>query len=65
FDKEIPDVLEYLFLGSGRIVLNIPGLSRAIVLDNVLFINSIERALKGLMSRMEVRVTTDKEVNEP
>jgi len=34
----------------------------AIVLDNVLFINSVEAALKNLMSRMEVRITTDQEV---
>ncbi|MGE3820264.1 MAG: hypothetical protein AB7I30_12660 [Isosphaeraceae bacterium] len=64
FDKEIPDVLEYMFLGSGRIVLNIPGQNRSIVLDNVLFINAVERALKGLMSRMEVRLTTDQELVE-
>ncbi len=61
FGKEIPDVLEFLFLGSGRIVLNIQGQSRAVVLDNVLFINSVERSMKNLMSRMEVRVTTDRE----
>lgn len=64
FDKEIPDVLEFMFLGAGRIVLNIPGQTRSIVLDNVLFINAIERSLKGLMSRMEVRLTTDQEVIE-
>ncbi|GAC1472543.1 MAG: hypothetical protein NVSMB9_19840 [Isosphaeraceae bacterium] len=62
FDKEIPDVLEYLFLGSGRLVLHVTEERKAIVLDNVLFINSVEMALKNLMSRMEVRVTTDQEV---
>jgi hypothetical protein len=64
FDKEIPDVLEFLFLGSGRLVLHVTEERKAIVLDNVLFINSVERALKNLMSRMEVRVTTDQEVAE-
>jgi hypothetical protein len=64
FDKEIPDVLEYLFLGSGRLVLHVTEERKAIVLDNVLFINSVEAALKNLMSRMEVRVTTDQEVAE-
>ena len=34
------------------------------MLDNVLFINSKEEALKKLMSRLEVRVTTDQEVGE-
>jgi hypothetical protein len=62
FDKEIPDVLEFLFLGSGRLVLHVANEAKSIVLDNVLFINSKERALKSLMSRMEVRVTTDQEL---
>jgi hypothetical protein len=62
FDKEIPDVLEHLFLGSGRLVLHVADEKKSIVLDNVLFINSIENALKAQMSRMEVRLTTDQEV---
>jgi len=65
FDKEIPDVLEFLFLGAGRLVLHVQNERKSIVLDNVLFINSKERALKNLMSRLEVRVTSDQEVAEP
>jgi len=65
FDKEIPDVFEYLFLGAGRLVLHVTEERKAIVLDNVLFINAKEEALKRLMSRLEVRVTTDQEVSEP
>jgi hypothetical protein len=34
------------------------------VLDNVLFISAKEKALKNVMSRLEVRVTTDQEANE-
>ncbi len=64
FDKEIPDVLEHVLLGSGRLVLHVPNVERSLVLDNVLFINSKEEALKKLMSRLEVRVTTDQEVGE-
>ena len=64
FDKEIPDVFEYLFLGAGRLVLHVTEERKAIVLDNVLFIGTKETALKRLMSRMEVRVTTDQEVTE-
>jgi hypothetical protein len=63
-EKEIPDVLEFMFLGSGRLVLHIADEPKAVVLDNVLFINSVERALKNLVSRMEVRVTTDQEVSD-
>jgi len=65
FDKEIPDVFEFLFLGSGRLVLHVTEQRKAIVLDNVLFINSKEEGLKRLMSRLEVRVTTDQEVDSP
>jgi hypothetical protein len=61
-DKEIPDVLEYLFLRSGRLILHPQGEQKSIMLDNVLFINSKEVELKKLMSRLEVRVTTDQEV---
>jgi hypothetical protein len=65
FDKEIPDVFEFLLLGAGRLVLHVTEERRAIVLDNVLFINHKEEKLKKLMSRLEVRVTTDQEVSEP
>jgi hypothetical protein len=64
FDKEIPDVLEHLLLGSGRLVLHVAEERKAIVLENVLFINVVEQSLKGLMSRMEVRLTTDQEVGQ-
>jgi hypothetical protein len=64
FDKEIPDVLEWLLLGSGRLVLHVPNVSKALVLDNVLFISLKEKALKNVMSRLEVRVTTDQEAGE-
>jgi len=64
FDKEIPDVLEYALLGAGRLVLHVPNVEKSLVLDNVLFINTKEEALKKLMSRLEVRITTDQEVGE-
>ncbi len=64
FDKEIPDVLEFMLLGAGRLVLHVPNVNKAIVLDNVLFINRKEEALKRVMSRLEVRITTDQEAGE-
>jgi hypothetical protein len=64
FDKEIPDVLEWILLGAGRLVLHVPNVSKALVLDNVLFISAKENALKRVMSRLEVRVTTDQEAGE-
>ncbi|HEX8200174.1 MAG TPA: hypothetical protein VF590_06775, partial [Isosphaeraceae bacterium] len=65
FDKEIPDVLEYIMgLGAGRLVLHVGNERRAIVLDNVLWIDEKERRLKNLMGRLEVRITTDQEMAE-
>jgi hypothetical protein len=65
FDKEIPDVMEYLILGAGRLVLRIPTEDRAFVLDNVMWIDDKEKRLKNLMSRMNVRITLDQEASEP
>jgi len=62
FDKEIPDIFEHFMFGAGRLVLRLPTEQKAIVLDNVLHVSKKEHALKGLMSRLEVRVTTDNEV---
>jgi len=64
FDKEIPDVLEWMMLGSGRLVLHVPNVAKALVLDNVLFITAKEEALKKVMSRLEVRITSDQEAGE-
>lgn len=61
FDKEIPDILEYALLGSGRLVLHIYGHPKSYVLDNVLWIDAKESELKKITSRMEVRITTDSE----
>ena len=65
FDKEIPDVLEHALLGAGRLVFHVQNEKRSIILDNVLGINKKEDSLKKLMSRMEVRVTTDQETSDP
>jgi hypothetical protein len=62
FDKEIPDVFEHLMFGAGRLVLHVASENKAIVLDTVLHVSRKEESLKKLMSRMEVRVTTDQEV---
>ncbi len=65
FDKEIPDVFEHLMFGAGRLVLHVADERKAIVLDTVLHVSHKEEALKKLMSRLEVRVTTDQEVASP
>lgn len=58
FDKEIPDVFEFLMARSGRLVLSIPGEKRAIVLENVPFINQIESRLKGMMANLSVHTVS-------
>lgn len=65
FDKEIPDILEYCILRSGRLVLHVGNERKSIVLDNVLWIDRKEDRLKKLMSRLEVRITSDQEAAEP
>jgi uncharacterized membrane protein len=65
FDKEIPDVFEHFLCGSGRLVIHVQGEHKAIVMENVLWVTHKEEALKKLMSRLEVRVTTDQEVASP
>lgn len=65
FDKEIPDVFEHFMFGAGRLVLHVSDERKAIVMDNVLWVSKKEESLKKLMSRLEVRVTTDQEVASP
>jgi hypothetical protein len=65
FDKEIPDVFEHFMFGAGRLVLHVSDERKALVMDNVLWVSRKEEALKKLMSRLEVRVTTDQEVASP
>lgn len=55
-DKEINDVFEYLLLRSGRLILHPSNEKKAIVLDNVLFINSKEERLTKLLGAIKVEV---------
>ena len=56
FNKDIYDLLEYLLLRSGRLILY-PSTSReAIVLDNVINVNKVEDRIKDLLSVVAVRV---------
>lgn len=55
-DKEINDVFEYLLLRSGRLILHPSNEKKAIVLDNVLFINNKEDRLTRLLGAIKVEV---------
>ena len=59
FDKEIPDILEYMLLGSGRLVFKVPNENRSIVLENVLWIDHKEQQLQQVLSEMAVRIEVD------
>ncbi len=59
FNKEIPDILEYLLgFNSGRLVLFLGDNSTPVVLEHVSNINAKEEALKALMGRLQVQVST-------
>lgn len=58
-DKEINDIFEYLLLGAGRLILHPNNERRAIVLDNVFFISSKEKAITKLLSALQVQVRED------
>lgn len=58
-DKEINDVFEYALLRSGRLILHARHETRAIVLDNVLFINHKEELLTRMLGALQVSVRDD------
>lgn len=58
-DKEINDVFEYLLLRSGRLILHPSQERRAIVLENVFFINQQEELITRMLGSLQVRVRTD------
>jgi hypothetical protein len=55
-DKEINDLFEYLLLRSGRLILHPSNEPRAIVLDNVFFINKKEGQITRMLGALQVQV---------
>ena len=58
-DKEINDVFEYLLLRSGRLIVHPSNERRAIVLENVFFINKREGEITRMLGALQVQVRTD------
>lgn len=58
-DKEIGDIFEFLLLGSGRLILHPRNEPRAIVLENVLWINSKEKQITQMLGSLKVEVRND------
>ena len=57
--KEIRDILEFILLRSGRLVLQPATESRAIVMENVIGINRVETRIQQLLGRLAVSVEKD------
>jgi len=55
-DKEINDIFEFVLLRSGRLILHPSSERRAIVLDNVFFINRKEEAITKLLGALQVQM---------
>ena len=58
-DKEINDVFEYLLLRSGRLILQPSEERRAIILDNVPFIERKEETITRMLGALQVQVRSD------
>ena len=58
-DKEINDLFEYMLLRSGRLIIHASNERRAIVLENILFINEKEERITRMLGALQVRVRTD------
>ncbi len=64
-NTEIHDVFEYLLAGAGRIIMNIPGNPRPVVLDNVLRISYLLQQSKEILSRRVVQVSSSETPEDP
>lgn len=62
-DKEINDLFEYMLLRSGRLILHPSNERRAIVLENVFFINRKERDITKMLGALQVQVRTDNDIH--
>jgi len=58
-DKEINDVFEYMLLKAGRLILQPSNERKAVVLDNVFFINKKEEQITRMLGAVQVQVRSD------
>jgi len=58
-DKEINDVFEYILLRSGRLILHPSNERRAIVLENIFFINRKEEEITKMLGALQVQMRPD------
>ncbi len=60
-DKEINDLFEYMLLKSGRLIIHASNERRAIVLENVLFINEKEERITKMLGALQVQVRSERD----
>ena len=58
-EKEINDVFEYFLLRSGRLILHPSDDRRAIILDNVPFIDRKEASVTQMLGALQVQIRKD------
>lgn len=58
-DKEINDLFEFLMLRSGRLIIHPAGVSQAIVLDGIPFINRKEEQIIYILGARKVQIRQD------
>jgi len=58
-DKEINDVFEYMLLKAGRLILHPSNERKAVVLDNVFFINKKEAQITRMLGAVQVQLRTE------
>jgi hypothetical protein len=63
--KEIGDVFEFLLMGAGRVVLYPASEKQAIVLEHVLRVNAVEKAIQDLLSALSVELAGPAHEDEP
>jgi hypothetical protein len=61
--KEIDDVFEYMLLRCGRLILHPSNEPRAHVLDNVLNIDSKEKAITQMLGALQVQIRDERTVS--
>ena len=54
--KEISDVLEFILLRAGTLVLDPHGEERPLVLENVISLNKVEDKIQRLLGTLKVRL---------
>ncbi len=56
YEKNIPDMFKYILLGSGRIIIHVPGVSESVVINTVANVNKKARQMDAILSTLRTSV---------